>query len=104
MLTKIVRYREDIEKLFQPSLRAILTAIEEQQKQTDVPIKVNIRDVFPLADVDCITLQAVFLVGGFAASDYLFTKVQEQLQPYNYRVSRPDGHLYARNAPQTPLA
>ena len=34
------------------------------------------------------------MVGGFAASDYLFAKVQEKLQDQDLRVSRPDGHLY----------
>ncbi|KAF8333699.1 hypothetical protein F5887DRAFT_1063656 [Amanita rubescens] len=66
---------EEIEELFKPSLQAILTAIEEQRSQTTVPIK------------------AVFLVGGFAASDYLFARVQEQLQAQDLQVSRPDGHL-----------
>ena len=32
------------------------------------------------------------MVGGFAASDYLFANVQRQLQ--DLQVSRPDGHLY----------
>ncbi|KAF8638104.1 hypothetical protein AX17_002444 [Amanita inopinata Kibby_2008] len=66
---------EDIEKLFQPSVQAILQAVAEQRRQTSTPLK------------------AVFLVGGFAASDYLFHKVQEQLQPQGLQVSRPDGHL-----------
>ncbi|KAF8629982.1 hypothetical protein AX15_003171 [Amanita polypyramis BW_CC] len=66
---------DEIEKLFQPSLQAILSAVGEQRQQTTVPIK------------------AVFLVGGFAASDYLFMKVQEQLELEGFQVSRPDGHL-----------
>ncbi|KAF8335659.1 hypothetical protein F5887DRAFT_1161506 [Amanita rubescens] len=55
-----------------PSLQAILTAIEEQRSQMTVPVKA-----------------AVFLVGAFAALDYLFAKIQEQ----DLQVSRPDGHL-----------
>ncbi len=33
-------YREEIEDLFKPSLQAILTAIEEQQLQMTIPVKV----------------------------------------------------------------
>ncbi|PFH47369.1 hypothetical protein AMATHDRAFT_67869 [Amanita thiersii Skay4041] len=66
---------DDIVKMFKPSVEAIMNAIEEQRLQTTTPIK------------------AVFLVGGFAASDYLFNQVVEQLQPQGLQVTRPDGHL-----------
>jgi hypothetical protein len=37
----------------------------------------------------------VFLVGGFAASDWLFTKLKEDLTTYALVVTRPDSHAYA---------
>jgi hypothetical protein len=34
--------------------------------------------------------QSVWLVGGFAASPWLFTQLQERLTPMKITVSRPD--------------
>jgi len=36
----------------------------------------------------------VFLVGGFAASNYLFSKLQASLQTLGLNLSRPDRHQY----------
>lgn len=35
--------------------------------------------------------KSVWLVGGFATSPWLFTQLQEQLEPHGIVVSRPDG-------------
>jgi hypothetical protein len=39
-------------------------------------------------------MQTVFLVGGFAASDYLYAKLKEGLIPRGLVVSRPESHAY----------
>jgi hypothetical protein len=39
------------------------------------------------------SVQAVMLVGGFAASDWLFNNLRTRLQSINLPLSRPDGHL-----------
>jgi hypothetical protein len=52
-------------------------------------------------------MQTVFLVGGFAASDWLFMELQEYLQPLGISFSRPDGHLcvvFASSCPFQQLA
>jgi len=36
----------------------------------------------------------VFLVGGFAASDWLLAKLKENLTTHGLVVSRPDSHVY----------
>ena len=41
----------------------------------------------------CI-FQHVVLVGGFAASDWLFTKVQELLTPTGLNIVRPENHVW----------
>jgi len=33
------------------------------------------------------------LVGGFAASDWLYEKVQEELKPLGFKVTRPENHV-----------
>ena len=38
--------------------------------------------------------QHVVLVGGFAASDWLFNKVHEALTPLGLNVLRPESHVY----------
>ncbi|KAG5718638.1 hypothetical protein E4T56_gene16515 [Termitomyces sp. T112] len=66
---------EHVEEFFEPSVSCIVRAIKMQ----------------------CITarkpVSAVFLVGGFSASEYLFTKVKEAVQPLNIDLCRPDSHL-----------
>jgi hypothetical protein len=39
-------------------------------------------------------LQSVFLVGGFAASNWLFTKLKDSLEPFGLTFCRPDSHVY----------
>jgi len=38
-------------------------------------------------------LQAILLVGGFAASDWLFSRLQKYLQPLGLEFFRPDSHV-----------
>ncbi|KAL0574104.1 hypothetical protein V5O48_007863, partial [Marasmius crinis-equi] len=66
----------DIMRLFfAPSVQEILDAVQEQMKEADVPVS------------------AVFLVGGFAASDYLFSTLQKTLDQLKLTFSRPDGFV-----------
>ncbi|KAK0222690.1 hypothetical protein EDD85DRAFT_1028139 [Armillaria nabsnona] len=64
----------DVAKFFDPSIKSIIDAVHEQR---------------------CVskkTVTTVFLVGGFAASDWLFLKLQERLKPLEIAFYRPDGH------------
>ncbi|TFK64304.1 hypothetical protein BDN72DRAFT_861491 [Pluteus cervinus] len=69
-------------------------------------LKLNGVDIatFFQSSIECITktilnhrrnhdIRAVFLVGGFAASDWLFHSVQDSLKNFDVVLSRPDGHL-----------
>ena len=40
-----------------------------------------------------LAFKHVVLVGGFAASDWLFSKVQEKLLPYDMNITRPEHHV-----------
>ncbi|KAK0222695.1 hypothetical protein EDD85DRAFT_860782 [Armillaria nabsnona] len=64
-----------VARFFEPSVASIINAIDEQRFTTDK------------------TVTSVFLVGGFAASDWLFTKLQDYLSPLNITFSRPDSHV-----------
>ncbi|KAG1830176.1 hypothetical protein EV424DRAFT_1315773 [Suillus variegatus] len=64
----------DVAALFEPSAGAIIDAIEEQRHAA------------------ARTISTVFLVGGFAASDWLFTKLQNHLRPLGLDFCRPDSH------------
>ncbi|KAK0222701.1 hypothetical protein EDD85DRAFT_860799 [Armillaria nabsnona] len=64
-----------VSDFFQPSVDSIINAIDEQRLKTRKPIT------------------SVFLVGGFASSDWLFMKLQEYLTPLRVSFSRPDSHV-----------
>ncbi|PCH36686.1 hypothetical protein WOLCODRAFT_109029 [Wolfiporia cocos MD-104 SS10] len=64
----------DVASFFDPSIRAIIDTIELQRQ-----------DISP-------QLSAIFLVGGFAASPWLFSQLQIALSKIGLNVSRPDRH------------
>ncbi|KAL0574098.1 hypothetical protein V5O48_007857 [Marasmius crinis-equi] len=66
---------ENMKSFFTHSVREILGAIDEQVKEADTPIS------------------AVYLVGGFAASDYLFSTLEKDLEKRKLSSSRPDGFV-----------
>ncbi|KAL0572206.1 hypothetical protein V5O48_009761 [Marasmius crinis-equi] len=63
---------EEVAELFEPSISAAVSAIRAQ------------------LDASRGLIKAIFLVGGYAASAWLFTQLQERLKPFNVTVSRPD--------------
>ncbi|KAG2016352.1 hypothetical protein CC2G_009524 [Coprinopsis cinerea AmutBmut pab1-1] len=65
----------DVAKFFEPSVKCIVDAVEEQIKNGHHTIK------------------HVVLVGGFSASDWLFHKVDEALKPKGLNVIRPENHV-----------
>ncbi|KAG2063017.1 hypothetical protein BDR04DRAFT_1111856 [Suillus decipiens] len=66
---------QDIADLFEPSIEAIIEAFEQQRRAASTPINM------------------VCLVGGFAASDWLFTRLQEYFIPLGIRFCRPNAHV-----------
>ncbi|KAK1224302.1 hypothetical protein PQX77_012810 [Marasmius sp. AFHP31] len=66
---------EIMKLFFAPSVQEILEAIQEQMREAKAPIS------------------AVLLVGGFAASDYLFSTLQKTLSQLNLNFFRPDGFV-----------
>ncbi|EIW80674.1 hypothetical protein CONPUDRAFT_125506 [Coniophora puteana RWD-64-598 SS2] len=66
---------KDLAPLFDPAVESVLEAIQ-QQKRTSTK-----------------SVSFVFLVGGFAANDYLFKQLQDSLGLSGICLSRPDGHM-----------
>ncbi|KAL4065607.1 hypothetical protein V8B97DRAFT_1875242 [Scleroderma yunnanense] len=64
----------DVAALFEPSVDDIITAVEEQRRTVTEPIS------------------SVFLTGSFGASDWLFTRLKNYLEPLNLQFCRPDSH------------
>ncbi|KAK2462942.1 hypothetical protein APHAL10511_005140 [Amanita phalloides] len=64
-----------IAEFFEPAVKSIIHAIEGQSRTSSVPIK------------------AIFMVGGFATSDYLFSKLDEHFKPKRINILRPDAYL-----------
>jgi len=65
----------DVAGLFEPAIESIKEAIDQQRQKASMPIS------------------WVFLVGGFAASDWLFSSLQKHLQPLGMHFCRPDSHV-----------
>jgi hypothetical protein len=62
----------EVSEFFEPSIEAAITSIKAQIDSSGGVVK------------------SVWLVGGFAASPWLFNQLQERLAPLNVTVSRPD--------------
>ncbi|KAG2153153.1 hypothetical protein DEU56DRAFT_954958 [Suillus clintonianus] len=65
---------QDVANLFEPSIEAIIEAFEQQRRAASTPVNF------------------VCLVGGFAASDWLFARLQEYFLPLGISFCRPDAH------------
>ncbi|KAF8333715.1 hypothetical protein F5887DRAFT_1108607 [Amanita rubescens] len=64
-----------IAEFFNPSIKSIIQVVEDQFAAGSIPIK------------------KAFLVGGFATSDYLFSKLNEYFDGRGIRMLRPDAYL-----------
>jgi hypothetical protein len=78
--------------LFEPCLAAIIEAIQQQMAAAIVPV--TVRKSRAEKSKKLTFFKSVMLVGGFAASDWLFTSLQSHLEGIGLRFCRPDGHLY----------
>ncbi|EFI28063.1 hypothetical protein CC1G_14089 [Coprinopsis cinerea okayama7 len=65
----------DVAGFFEPSVQCVVNAVHEQRKLAHRPIS------------------HVVLVGGFAASDWLYFKVRDTLKPQGFNVVRPENHV-----------
>ncbi|KAL4068705.1 hypothetical protein V8B97DRAFT_1918465 [Scleroderma yunnanense] len=66
---------EDVAKLFEPSVDEIIAAFEQQRKAASMPIT------------------CVFLVGGFAASDWLYSSLVKHMAAVGITFCRPNQHV-----------
>ncbi|KAK2464383.1 hypothetical protein APHAL10511_003530 [Amanita phalloides] len=64
-----------ITDFFEPAVHGIIRVIEEQSLHSAIPIN------------------TIFMVGGFAASDYLFSKLSEHFKTKKLKILRPDTYL-----------
>ena len=88
-------FRTDIAGFFQPSIDCIVKAVLQQKNSAQKTISVSLcasffKYIFPN---HVLYFQHVVLVGGFAASDWLYSKVQELLSPLGLNIVRPENNL-----------
>ena len=88
-------FRTDIAQFFQPSVDCIVKAVLEQKKSAHRTISVSLYSSFYkyLFPIHLLYFQHVVLVGGFAASDWLFSNVCELLTPLGLNVVRPENYV-----------
>ena len=88
-------FRTDIAGFFQPSIDCIVNAVRQQKNSARKTISVSLcasffKYLFPNY---VLYFQHVVLVGGFAASDWLYSKVHESLSPLGLNIVRPENNL-----------
>jgi len=71
---KVKLESDEVSTLFHPAIQGIVNAIEKQRLHASTYVA------------------AVFLVGGFAASTMLFSKLQAHFKDEDITISRPDSH------------
>ena len=88
--------RSDVAKFFQPSIDCIVKAVLEQKTSVHKSISVSLHPLFFKYRFPnhLLYFQHVVLVGGLAASDWLFTKVYEILALLGLKLVRPENHLW----------
>ncbi|KAJ7157441.1 hypothetical protein C8R46DRAFT_1226024 [Mycena filopes] len=64
-----------VAQFFKPSLNAILQSVKDQCNISNVPVS------------------SVLLVGGFAASEWLYSELKKSINSQGLEVSRPDSHV-----------
>ena len=72
MIDMCVYSRPEVAALFEPSIEVAVQSIKQQ------------------IDASGGAVKSVWLVGGFAASPWLFVQLQDRLARYHVVVSRPD--------------
>ena len=88
-------FRTDIAEFFQPSVDCIFKATLAQKNSAHKTISVSLFWSFFIYRFpnNLFCFQHVVLVGGFAASDWLFSKVYELLSPLGLNIVRPENHM-----------
>jgi len=86
-------FRSDVAQFFQPSIDCIVKAVLEQKNTAHKTISVSLYTSFYRFPINLRYFQHVVLVGGFAASDWLFTKVHELLTPLGLNIVRPENFV-----------
>ena len=82
-----------MQNFFQPSIDCIVTAVLGQQNMSETPISVRCKDSCVNLNSVYRAIQHVVLVGGFAASDWLFENLQSSLAPAGLNVLRPENYV-----------
>ena len=88
-------FRTDVAQFFQPSIDCIVRAIIEQKNVAYKKISVSFYTPFfkYRSPNHLLYFQHVVLVGGFSASDWLFSEVYELLTPLGLNIIRPENHV-----------
>ena len=87
--------RTDVAQFFQLSIDCVVKAVLEQKKIAHKTISVSVYVSFFKYGFPnhLLCFQHVVLVGGFAASDWLFSEIYELLTPLGLKIFRPENHV-----------
>ena len=82
--------------MFDPAIDAIIDAVKNQRRLALARGNVQVCQYYQRLET-CAYLcipKTLFLVGGFAASEYLFEKLKSRFEQDNLALYRPDVHAY----------
>ena len=88
-------HRSDVATFFEPSVTVIKDAIREQRAASSVPVTVSCSMKLSPPSQHSHDTKSVLLVGGFGASQWLFSNIQAHLQAERLNAYRPDSYLWA---------
>ena len=86
----------DVAAFFEPSIQCIVKSIKEQCEDSVAEISVRnfVTFGYHIFRTKLVCSKSVFLVGGFAASDWLYQNLKSTFTSRGLDVSRPDSHVY----------
>lgn len=91
-------FSQEVAELFEPSIKATIDAVKAQIEEAPHPINVRCLPLLQVCRSTHIS-QAVYLVGGFAASPYLISTLKQRLASSGVTVSVPDAQTWAKPVP-----
>ena len=90
-------FRTDVAQFFQLSIDCIVKAVLEQKNNAHKTISVSVTFMCHIFKYrfqnNLLYFQHVVLVGGFAASDWLFSEVYNSLTLHGLNIFRPEHHV-----------
>lgn len=89
---QLARFRNEVASFFAPSIDATIASVEKLLLTVQPAVSVCSFHMFPITS-SLTDVKVILLVGGFTASDWLYSNLQTHLGQRNLILCRPDNHV-----------